>query len=69
MKKGVDYFGSVEYYKRVGGEYITKRTADPLLIKSHAAAMCEVWGHDAAAVQMNGETTIIDKSFNYIINN
>ena len=66
MRKGVDYFGSVEYYKRVGGEYITNRTADPELIKSHAAAMCETWGHDAAAVQMNGETTIIDKTFNYI---
>ena len=65
MKKGIDYFGSVDYFKRVGGEYITKRTADPFLIKSHAATMCEVWGHDAAAVQMNGETTIIDKSFNY----
>ncbi len=65
MKKGVDYFGSVEYYKRVGGEFIVKRTADPELIKSHAAAMCETWGHDAAAVQMNGETTIIDKTFNY----
>lgn len=65
MKKGVDYFGSVEYFKRVGGEYITKRTADPELIKSHAASMCEVWGHDAAAVIMNGETAIVDKQFNY----
>ena len=67
MKKGVDYFGTVDYFKRVGGEYITKRTADPEMIKSHASAMCEIWGHDAAAVQMNGETTIIDKSFNHII--
>ena len=65
MKKGVDYFGTVDYFKRVGGEYITKRTADPELIKSHASTMCEIWGHDAAAVNMNGETKIIDKSFNY----
>lgn len=36
MIKGVDYFGQVDYYKRVGGEYITKRTADPEMIKSHA---------------------------------
>ena len=66
MRKGVDYFGQVDYYKRVGGEYITKRTADPEMIKSHAAGKCEVWGYDAAAVQMNGETTLIDKSFNHI---
>ena len=66
MIKGVDYFGSVDYFQRVGGELITKRTADPTLIKSHAAAMCETWGHDAAAVNMNGETTLIDKSYNYI---
>lgn len=65
MIYGLEYFGSVDYYKRVGGELIVKRTADPTAIKHHAATMCEVWGHDIATVKMNGRTTIINKQFNY----